>query len=251
MSQRFSGHDPEQGSDTAGQPWAGRDVGSTGRTLAGSGFDTDDGLVDRRLQAAMGQPHEEEALVAAVHAARILVPIVAVAGKGASSDMASVTASAPDGTRALLAFSSVAALTSWDMTARPVPVTAQRAALAAVQEGCDVIVLDVGSSDTVTLRSSMVWALAMDRAWQPAHTDAGVQSAMQAACAAQPAVVGHRLSAGPGGALVVTLAMLPGLQASVVQAAVHSLAERIASDGETRARIDAIRFRVTQAGAPS
>lgn len=247
MTERFDGHDPEQGSDTAGQPWAGRDLNSTGRALVGTGFDADDGVIDSRLQSALAGRGEEEDLVAAIQGARLIVPIVAVPGEGASSDMASVTASAPDGTTALLAFSSTAALSAWDAGARPVPVTAQRAALAAVQERCDVIVLDVGSSAPITLRSSMVWALAMDRAWQPPHTDPVVRAAVQASCTVESAVLAWDATTDEGGALIVTLHVIAGLDADAVQRAVQALAERIATDGEARARIDAIRFRLTKA----
>ncbi|CAN5484909.1 SseB family protein [soil metagenome] len=239
MSGRFDDHRPGDGHDTAGVPWA-------GRMLSGTGFDADDGEMDPGLRAALSQPEHEEQLVAAVSRARLIVPIVAVPGDGAS-DMSSVTVSAPDGTRALLAFSGIAALSAWDTSARPVPVSAQRTALAAVQERCDVVVLDIGSPGTVTLRSSMVWALAMDRAWRSAHGDAVVRSAVATACAGEPAIAGWELSPGEHGELVVTLAVLPGFEAGQVQSAVQALAERIAGDGEARARIDAIRFRIRKA----
>ncbi|MGB3184590.1 MAG: SseB family protein [Ornithinimicrobium sp.] len=240
MSERFADHDPAAGTDTAGVPWQ-------GRTLTGTGFDADDGAIDPKLSSALAERGDEDALVAAVAQARIMVPIVAIPGQGASTDMASVTISAPDGTKALVAFSSTTSMSAWDTSARPVPVSAQRAALAAVQEGCDVIVIDVGSTDPVTLRSSMVWALAMDRAWQPAHIDPQVRAAIDDACSGETSITARELTLGPAGELIVTLAVVPGLDADRVQSAVRALAERIATDGETRSRIDAIRFRITQA----
>ncbi len=241
MSERFADHDPTAGTDTAGVPWK-------GRTLVGTGFGADEGVIDPRLSAALDEPSDEEGLVAAVAQARVIVPIMAVPGQGASSDMASVTISAPDGRKALLAFSSTRSMSAWDASARPVPVSAQRAALAAVQERCDVIVLDVGSTSPVTLRSSMVWALAMDRVWQPAHLDPQVRATIDAARSGESSITGRELTLGPSGELIVTLALLPGLDAEQVQSTVHSLAERIATDGETRARIDAIRFRIRKSG---
>src|SRR5699024_10884891 len=71
---RFTGHQPASGSDTGGVPWA-------GRTLTGTGFDDDQGAADPRLSAllALREPdRDERELVAAVAAARLIVPIVAV-----------------------------------------------------------------------------------------------------------------------------------------------------------------------------
>src|SRR5690606_5460437 len=133
MTHRFSGHDPAAGTDTGGTPWQ-------GRTLTGTGFDSDTGEADARLAELLAQEAPDPAeLVAAVASVRLIVPIVAAPGEiddssgipvDATSDMASVTLVAPDGQRALPVFTSAAALVAWDPTARPVPVTAQRAALA-------------------------------------------------------------------------------------------------------------------------
>lgn len=253
MTHRFSGHDPARGSDTGGVPWQ-------GRTLSGTGFDDDTGEADARLAELLGQDEPDPvALVQAVSGARLIVPIVAVPGEiddssgipvDASSDMASVTLVAPDGQRALPAFTSVAALARWNADARPVPVTAQRAALAAVQEGCDVIPLDLDvppGPAACTLRPSMVWALAMGRAWAPAHEDPHVASAVAAAVAGEDAVAGHALADTGDGGLRVELALRPGLGREQVGALLGRVGERIAADGETRARIDALAFAVRPA----
>lgn len=283
MTHRFSGHDPQGGSDTGGVPWA-------GRTLTGTGFDDDDGTADATLARLLATPPElsgrppalsgtspelseqgiaqhqaqavaqreeyEIALVAAVAAARLIVPIVAIPGEiddssgipaDASSDMASVTLRAPDGQQALPAFTSTQALADWDASARPVPVTAQRAALAAVQEGCEVMPLDLPGSPgpaAYTLRPSMVWALAMARPWQPAHRDEHVRSAVAAALRELRPVTGHSLAGTEDGALEITLQLQPGLTREQLQALLQEVGQQLAADGETRARIDALTFRV-------
>ena len=132
---RFSEHDPAAGHDTGGVPWQ-------GRTLTGTGFDDDTGEADAELARLLAAPDPDPTvLVHAVAAARLIIPIVAVPSEidessgipvDAVSDMASVTLVAPDGQKALPAFTSTAALARWNAEARPVPVTAQRAALAAV-----------------------------------------------------------------------------------------------------------------------
>jgi hypothetical protein len=253
MTHRFSGHDPAEGSDTAGVPWQ-------GRTLTGTGFDHDTGAADDALLDLLGQDRPDlVALVDAVSRARLIVPIVAVPGEldhssgipaDATSDMASVTLVAADGQRALPAFTSTAALAAWNREARPVPVTAQRAALAAVQEGCEVIPLDLPAppgSPAFTLRPSMVWALATTRHWRPAHEDEHVAGAVAAAVAQEPAVADHALAAGADGSLRVELALRPGLTRDEVQALLVRVGERVAADGETRARIDALAFAVRPA----
>ena len=73
------------------------------------------------------------------------------------------------------------AVAAWDPQARPVPVTPARAGQAAVSEGCDVIVVDVAGPATRVLRPSMVWALAQQRRWVPAHTDPFVAASVTAA----------------------------------------------------------------------
>ena len=93
----------------------------------------------------------------------------------------------------------------------------------------------------------MVWALAMGRPWVPAHEDEHVAAAVSTALRDEAAVTGHDLAAGPDGALLIELALAPGLAGDDLQHLVTRIGERIAADGETRARIEALAFRVTTA----
>ncbi|MEO6413000.1 MAG: SseB family protein [Pedococcus sp.] len=235
--------------DSAGVPFGGRELSSTG-------FDGDTGAADPVLVAALAELHDEVALMAAVSAARLLVPIVAEpvslddSGQHTvekQTDMAAVTLVAPDGTRALPVFSSMAAITTWDPEARPVPVTAARAAQAAVSERCDVMVVDLAGPRTVALRPSMVWALAQQRDWLPAHEDETVRRAVAAAVREQESVLAHEIGPGaPGeGVLRVTLRLVPGLDTATVQAVATAVGERLATDGEIRARIDGLAFSIS------
>lgn len=235
--------------DSAGVPFGGRE-------LTGTGFDGDTGEADAALVRALAEPLDEVALMTAVAAARLLVPIVAepvsvdTSGEHAvekQTDMAAVTLVAPDGTRALPVFSSMAAIAAWDAGARPVPVTAARAAQAAVSERCDVMVVDLAGPLTVALRPSMVWALAQQRHWLPAHEDETVRRAVANAVREQDAVLAHEIGPGsPGeGVLRVTLQLVPGLDADAVQAVATAVGERLATDGEIRARIDGLSFSIS------
>ncbi|EWT01173.1 hypothetical protein N865_11065 [Intrasporangium oryzae NRRL B-24470] len=240
-------------SDSAGQAWQGKAIPS-------HGFSGDQGDADPELLAALAEvrarpgPGNEAVLMERVARSRWLVPVVAVAtevdtssGHAADtrSDMAAVTLTAPDGSRALPMFSSLAALAEWDPAARPVPVRAAAAAQAAISEECHVLVVDVASEHATVLRPSMLWALAQERAWTPSHLDNHVAAAVAAAVAGEDAVVDHRLEAGePAGAgvLRVVLGLRPGLDGDTVSTIATRIGERIATDGETRARIDALTF---------
>lgn len=237
--------------DSAGQAWAGKSIPS-------HGFAGDTGGADPDLAAALATAHDspeaEVQLLTRVASARWLVPVVAVADEvddsGAHavetrSDMAAVTLVSPDGSRALPIFSSLESLAAWDAHARPVPVTASAAAQAAISEECRVLVVDVASAHATVLRPSMLWALAQQRPWVPGHLDDHVASAVRTAVATEPEVAGHRVEAGePAGAGVLRIVLLlrPGLDADEVGAIATRIGERIATDGETRARIDALTF---------
>lgn len=238
--------------DSAGLPW-------TGRALTSTGFDNDAGEADPILMAGLTDGSEDAALFAAVAGARLLVPIVAaptgVDDSGelmveSSADMAVVTLTSPEGQRALPVFSSLAALAAWDASARPSPVTSSRAAQAAVSERCDVLLLDAGSRHQRVLRPSMLWALAQQRDWLPAHTDPFVAQALSRATAEEIAViecVGEEGDPAGAGILRVVLSLRPGLDQAQVQALATRVGEQIATDGEARARIDALTFVIRQA----
>ncbi len=235
--------------DSAQVPWAGRD-------LSPSGFEADTGAPDPLLQAALAGPADDLTLMRAVEASRFVVPVVAEPTEVDTTgehvvdkqvDMAAVTLVAPDGQRALPVFTSTDALAAWDPTARPVPVTPARAGQAAVSEGCDVIVVDVAGPATRVLRPSMVWALAQQRPWEPPHTDSFVERSVAAALRDEDDVTAHELEEGNPrgeGVLGVVLDLEPGLTPEQVRAVATRVGERLATDGELRARIDGLAFRL-------
>ena len=241
--------------DSGGVPWSGRQLTSTG-------FDGDVGAADINLLAAL-EHQDETALMRAVAHARLLVPIVAAPSEvddpvelmvekfalNSATDMAVVTLTSPDGQRALPVFTSLAALSAWDATARPSPVASSRAAQVAVSERCDVILLDLGSGHERVLRPSMVWALAQQRDWIPAHTDPFVAQALSRATADEEDVVDCVGEGDPAGAgiLRVVLSLRAGLDSDRVQALATRIGEQIATDGEARARIDGLAFTIRQA----
>lgn len=236
-----------ESADTAGIPFTGRQVTSTG-------FDDDTGAADPALVAALESGNESD-WVAALAESRLLVPIVAAptevyeSGTLAvekSTDMAVVTLTAPDGTKGLPVFSSLDDLARWDPKARPSPVRAAFAAQAAISEQCEVLLLDMASSHRVVVRASMLWSLAQQQAWLPAHEDPFVAKAVDAALVPEGnAVLGRRLEDAGEGVLRLRLQLTPGLAQEELQALATRVGERLAGDGETRARIEGLAFAFT------
>ena len=250
LADESAGHPRALADGFAGHP-------RTARILAGTKFDNDAGEADPDLTAALAD-EDEVAFFAAVASARLLVPVVSAPAdadqdalkEARSADMAMLTLTSPDGQRALPVFTSVTALRTWDPSARPSPVTSARAAQAAVAERCDVLLLDVGSEHSRVLRPSMVWALAQQRKWLPAHTDPFVAQVLMRAVAGEPDVLGCFGEGGdPAGAgiLRVVLSLRSGLDPAQVRALATRVGEQIATDGEARARIDGLAFVIRQA----
>src|SRR6478735_6543848 len=216
--------------DSAGQPWAGRSLSGDDAKI--HNFEDDDGAADAGYLAALDAlaagTGDEAAVVASLATARVFVPILArlaeegegVAGQEGQkqhgeelhgdkqADMALVTLQAPDGRTALPVFTSAAALAAWHAEARPVAVYAARAALSAVAEGAELLVLDPGSDLTFVVRRPAVWALAKQHDWIPSYRDQAVGEAVAASAAGIPAL--RRVELRPGGG--VASAQADGMQ---------------------------------------
>jgi len=196
--------------DSAGQEWEGRDLSGEGNPL--HRHDGDDGAIDPQLELALeglyAGMNGEEAVVAALADARVFVPVVAQTGETVvgenglvedkEADMALVMIAAPDGRTALPVFSTVDRLTDWHPQARPVAVYAPRAALSAVAEDAQLLVLDPGAEITFVVRRPAVWALAKQHAWVPSYQDESLLAPLQELAARLDGVSGLVLEPGPG-----------------------------------------------------
>ena len=145
-------------------------------TLAPSPFPADDGSATpetrRLLAAAAGDagPTAYLRAVAALCLDRLLVPVVATATRmgqtaaGLTSDkeaeMAVVLLQAADGRRALLAFSGLDSLQAWQGSARPVPVTLDRAAQTAEAEGAAAVLIDCAGPVSLAVEGDVLAQLA-------------------------------------------------------------------------------------------
>ena len=262
--------------DSAGQPWAGRSLAGDDAKI--HNFEDDDGTADAGYSAAVAALREgrggEAGVVAALATARVFIPIVAQLAEEAETghglhadkqaDMALVTLKAADGRTALPAFTSAAALSAWHPEARPVAVYAARAALSAVAEGAELLVLDPGADVTFVVRRPGVWALAKQHEWIPSYDDPELAAEMGRAAGGFAAIrrlellpgrgVAARAADGslvPGGGtgpeLQVVLYLEAGLDAAGVQELVAGLQAEWSRNVLFGERVDSLEIKLRRA----
>ena len=262
--------------DSAGQPWAGRSL--TGDDAKIHNFEDDDGTADAgyltAVSALVAGNGDEAGVVASLATARVFVPVVAQLAEEAEgahgvhadkqADMALVTLKAPDGRLAMPVFTSAAALSAWHPEARPVAVYAARAALSAVSEGAELLVVDPGSEVTFVVRRPGVWALAQQQPWVPAYQDAELAAVLRAGAEGKPAVRGldvlpgggvatatasgaHVGGGGAGPELRVVLYLEDGLDAAAVQELVAGLQSEWSRNVLFGERVDSIEVKLRRA----
>ena len=263
-------------SDSAGQPWAGRSLAGDDAKI--HNFEDDDGTAGSGYCAAVaalrGGSGDEAGVVASLATTRVFIPIVAqlaeeAEGQGGlqadkQADMALVTLKAADGRTAMPAFTSAAALSAWHPEARPVAVYAARAALSAVAEGAELLVLDPGSDFTFVVRRPALWTLAQQQEWTPSYADEELAAEMGRAAAGFPAVRNIELLAGRGVAaraadgtvvagggagpeLQVVLYLEDGLDAAGVQELVAGLQAEWSRNVLFGERVDSIDIKLRRA----
>jgi len=152
--------------DSAGVPWEGRSFQPTPH--AGDSGETPP-EVSEALGAWRSGAGTYSGLIAAFAANRFLIPLVAHAGDDFDSDnpfmedkvqeLSVVTVAGPNGEKVIPVFTSAAAMKTWNAEARPIPIDAQRVALAAASEHTDRIVVNPGT-DSIVLRRPVVWSIA-------------------------------------------------------------------------------------------
>jgi hypothetical protein len=172
------------------------------RRIPASAFSGDDGAADTGLVAALAlfaaDPARRPDVLAALHRARILAPVVARPDQVATgaaglvvdktSDISVPLLEGTDGRRALPVFTGLDSLARWDPAARPVPVDGPRAARVADAEGAEVLVVDVAGPDTCVLAAPELRALVDGRGVVPAYDDDRLATELGSVLAAEPRV---------------------------------------------------------------
>jgi hypothetical protein len=145
------------------------------RVIPDPGFADDDGHAPEAVRVALAAYDEApEALhvqtLALLQDTRVLVPVLAVLGEveydeqglahDKTSDMATVLITGRDGRTALLSFTSTGTLAAWNPEARPVAVELRKAAMSALQDGADALLVDVAGPVLFAVEGSELRSLA-------------------------------------------------------------------------------------------
>lgn len=253
--------------DSAGFPWEGRSFDHHGTAFADDDGSTPPALleaVDRIRErcgsddlAALGEAHALAIL--ALSNCRVLVPLLAEAGDLGTTpegrtvektqELSIVTVQAPDGRRVMPVFSSVDTMRSWNPEARPIPVPGPQAALAAAQEGTDLIIVDAGSpASEFGVRRTALEAMATGKKALPAWADHDVLEAFRRSAAGNAQVTAIDLAAGDPTARLLTpetdviLTLAPGLRRDQLNALVSELQRSWAADSLIAQRVDSLRI---------
>jgi hypothetical protein len=206
----------------------------------GQPFRDDNGAADPRVAQALAAyvagEGSEQAALAALSAARLLVPVVAVLSGGSAptqgdknSEMVLPTLIGRDGRPAVLAFTCLDTLTRWRSNARPVPAEAERVWRAALADGC-AVVIDVAGPVPLAVEGARLGALAAGQPVPPPHEDPDVRAAVEAAVAAEPAISGFSLAASSADGTDLAIRLSLGVRdwEPVVDRAASSIAARLA-----------------------
>lgn len=145
------------------------------RVLPDPGFADDDGNASVQVLAALAAYDEAPEVryaetLALLQETRVLVPVMALLGDveydegglvhDKTSDMATVLITGQDGRTALLSFTSTGTLAAWNPEARPVAVGLRKAALSAIQDGADALVVDIAGPVLFAVEGPELRALA-------------------------------------------------------------------------------------------
>lgn len=238
--------------DSSGVPWEGRafqdnpHANDSGETPAD---------VAQRLVAWRAKTGTFTDLVATISTSRFLIPLVTHAGDDFDVDnpvmedkvqeLSVVTVAGPDGERVIPAFTSVVAMRAWNPDARPIPIDAQRVALAAASEQTERIVVNPGS-DSIVLRRPVVWSIAQGHLysapWESTEflkdvrkllsnidhlLDVGVES-------------GDPTASGDGPDVTLVLVLADGLNAEQIETLVAEIQARISGNDRFISEVDAL-----------
>ena len=169
----------------------------------------------------------ETAVLAAIAATRLLVPVVAVlaeanpGGTEKETEMALPTLIGNDGRKAVIAFTGVETITRWRADARPVPVPAPRLWPAVAAEEADAVVVDVAGPVPLVIEGARLRALAAGQPVPPPHQDPDVR--------AQVAAITPDFTLEPGGENADLTVVLSAARPADARTAAEAIAARLAS----------------------
>ncbi|GAB3124540.1 SseB family protein [Glaciibacter psychrotolerans] len=248
---------PTGPTDSAGQPWAGREFETNEHS-------DDDGqapaALSEALRAFRSREVGEEAVVDALRGSRLLIPLVSELGEAGTSEhgliidksqeLSIITVAGPDGRTVLPVFSSTAAMAAWNPNARPVPSDAVRVALAAAQEETELVVLDPTAATEFVVRRPALWAVAQSLPWTPSYASQSVADAFAASIGSELSVLRVALAPGDpdarlaGPELIVRLELIDGLTQADLDAVLARLAARWSANDIIATAVDSLRVQL-------
>jgi hypothetical protein len=185
-----------------------------------------DPAVTAALAAYAAGQAAEHAVLTAIAASRLLVPVVAVLAEASEdggekeTEMALPTLIGNDGRKAVIAFTGVDTITRWRADARPVPVPAKSLWPAVAAEQADAVVIDVAGPVPLVIEGARLRALAGGAPPPLPHEDPDIQ--------AQVAVVTGDFTLEPGGQDADLTITLKSADPSSARAAAEAIAARLA-----------------------
>ena len=168
----------------------------------------------------------EHAVLTAVAASRLLVPVVAVLaeanadGTEKETEMALPTLIGNDGRKAVIAFTSTDTVRRWRADARPVPVPAARLWPAVAAEQADAVVIDVAGPVPLVVEGARLRALASGAPPPFPHEDPDIR--------AQVAAVTDDFTLEPGGDEAELTVTVKTQDLAAARAAAGAIAARLA-----------------------
>lgn len=249
---------PNRFTDSARQPWAGRE-------LHQNNFADDDGTADAQLVSAItafqrGEAKNEE-VVAAFTAARLLIPLLADLGESEvgehgklvdkSAELSIVTVGTPDDQNGLPVFSSVSAMQLWNPKARPVPSDAIRVAIAAATEGNTRIILDPENPTEFAIRRPAIAAIAQQEKWVHPSRDARVHDEFGKVLGGIEEFLGFELedcdpqSRLHSAELQLVLKLSAALTGERIQELMQALAKKLADSAVIAEHVDSLRVKLS------
>ena len=238
--------------DSAGVPW-------DGRTFQPNPHAGDSGETPPDVSAALGAWRSGSGtysgLVAAFAANRFLIPLVAHAGKDFDPDnpvmedkvqeLSVVTVAGPNGEKVIPVFTSASAMKTWNAEARPIPIDAQRVALAAASEHTDRIVVNAGT-DSIVLRRPVVWAMAQGgdylAPWESTEFRANTLALLADVEYLDDVTLsaGDPRSTGDGPDVTLSLTVHSGLEPAAIRALIDEVHARVSGSELFMSRVDAL-----------
>ena len=244
--------------DSSGVPWEGRTfqpnphAGDTGETPVD---------VAECLNAWRAGTGTFTDLVAAFAANRFLIPLVAHAGDDFDVDhpvmedkvqeLSVVTVAGPTGEKVIPVFTSAAAMKTWNSEARPIPIEAQRVALAAASEQTDRVVVNPGT-DSIVLRRPIVWSIAQGipyvAPWESTEFVAETRSLLANIdnLVEIGVVPGDSNATGDGPDVALVLGLVDGLDAGQVHTLIDKVQALVTGKDLVASRIDALTLTLIQ-----